>query len=110
MRVEEPLRKFYSSMMFKIMGRELKQAKTATSGKGIDRLLAKAEDLKQEAGAARTLVVEGDGSFNSQRGPTLHQKFISDLKTMAQAQNVLVTCADEFRTSMTCCPCGTVGQ
>jgi transposase len=28
----------------------------------------------------------------------------------AQAQNVLITCADEFRTSMTCCQCGAVGQ
>ena len=81
MQVEEPLRKFYSSMMFKIKGHELKQAKTATSSKGIDRLLAKAEDLKQEAGAARTLVVVGDGSFTAHKGPTLHQKFISDLKT-----------------------------
>ncbi|KAF9349653.1 hypothetical protein BGX34_001675 [Mortierella sp. NVP85] len=109
MHVEEPLREFYSSMMFKIKGRELKQAKTATHRKGIDRLLAQAEDLKQEAGAARTLVIVGDGSFTSRNG-TLHQKFISDLKKRAQAQNVLVTCADEFRTSMTCCQCGTVGQ
>jgi len=93
MQVEEPPRKFYSSMMFKIKGRELKQAKTSTSSKSIDRLLAKAEDLKQEAGTARTLVVVGDGSFNSQKGPTLHQKFISDLKT-----------------SVTCCQCGAVGQ
>jgi 5'-3' exonuclease len=80
MQVEELLREFYSSMMFKIKTRELKQAKTATSNKSIDKLLWATDILREEAGATRALVVVGDGSFTSHNGPTTHQKFISNLK------------------------------
>jgi hypothetical protein len=80
MRVDEPLREFYSSMLFKVKTWELQQAKTATSNKSIDRLLSTAESLGEEADAHRILVVVGDGAFTSHKGPTLHQHFITELK------------------------------
>ncbi|KAG0196555.1 hypothetical protein BGX31_005291 [Mortierella sp. GBA43] len=110
MRVDEPLREFYSSMLFKVKTWELQQAKTATSNKSIDRLLSTAESLREEADAHRILIVVGDGAFTSHKGPTLHQHFITELKKKANGRNILVTCTDEFRTSISCCQCGSLGS
>ncbi|KAF9943979.1 hypothetical protein BGZ65_012886, partial [Modicella reniformis] len=79
--VQEPLRQFYSSPMFKVKSFHLQQAKTAITNKGIDRMIAATGCKgKPEDGSARPLFVVGDGEFGPRRGVALHQQFISILK------------------------------
>ncbi|KAF9952395.1 hypothetical protein BGZ72_006322 [Mortierella alpina] len=58
--VQGPLRQFYGTQMFKIKSFHRKQALTATSNKGMDRLISAAT-----ATAERPLFVMGDGEFGA---------------------------------------------
>ncbi|KAF9943531.1 hypothetical protein BGZ65_000850, partial [Modicella reniformis] len=66
--VQEPLRHFYRSPMFKIKSYR-KQALSAVVNKGIDRVVSAAGCKgKSEEDSARPLFVVGDGQFGSRRG------------------------------------------
>ncbi|KAF9343722.1 hypothetical protein BGX26_005305, partial [Mortierella sp. AD094] len=59
-------------------------------------------------GSQRYMTKHGD--FTAKGGPTLHQKSITTLNTKAEARNKRIAYVNEFRTSITCCQCGTIGQ
>ncbi|KAG0324181.1 hypothetical protein BGZ99_002144, partial [Dissophora globulifera] len=108
--VQPGLRKFYSSRTFEMKRMHLKQARTATLDKGVTRLCHAAGLIKKVDNISpKPLFVVGDGHFGSRNTPVLHQRFISFLKSKVQALNGEIRCADEFRTSMVCCQCQTVG-
>ncbi|KAI8349255.1 hypothetical protein B0O80DRAFT_460047, partial [Mortierella sp. GBAus27b] len=76
--------------MFKIKNYHMKQALKAIATKGIDRLITATKLRGAEVGAENPLFVIGDGEFVEALGPH-------------------VVCADEFRTSVTCCSCKSAG-
>ena len=86
--IQNHLREFYGSYIFKMKSRYLKQAKMAVLNKGVSKLLNTAGCKEKwtgiEDGFIRVLVAVGDGEFGSFRGrPMFHQQFISFLKKKA---------------------------
>lgn len=80
-RVQEDLRSFYGSFLFKMKTRHLKQAKQAVLNKGVNNLFnATGCSEKWDMSQDRVLFAVGDGNFGSSKGPVLHQQFISFLK------------------------------
>ncbi|KAF9555836.1 hypothetical protein EC968_008602 [Mortierella alpina] len=100
--VQEQLRSFYTSPMFKIKSYHRKTALKATRNKAVDRIIS-ASGLTEkwdESKGLRPVFVVGDGQFGSGKGPILHQQF-------AQALNMLIVYVDEFQSgrSLKCTGC-----
>ncbi|KAF9950568.1 hypothetical protein BGZ72_007793 [Mortierella alpina] len=72
--VQGPLRLFYGTQMFKIKSCHRKQALTATSNKGMDRLISAAT-----ATAERPLFVIGDGEFGARNKNVLYKNFVDKM-------------------------------
>ncbi|KAG0195956.1 hypothetical protein BGX28_000329 [Mortierella sp. GBA30] len=80
--VQEPLRSFYTSSLFKIKSRLRKTARKATLNKSVDRVIS-ASGLSEKwvpGKGPRPVFVVGDGQFGASKGPVLHQQFITLLK------------------------------
>ncbi|KAG9325349.1 hypothetical protein KVV02_004124, partial [Mortierella alpina] len=80
--VQEHLRNFYASRMFKIKGYHRKTAIKATLNRAVDRIIGASgltEKWDPDKGP-RPIFVVGDGNFGSSKGPALHQQFVSHLK------------------------------
>ncbi|KAI8354225.1 hypothetical protein B0O80DRAFT_507963 [Mortierella sp. GBAus27b] len=81
LQVQESLRQFYRTQMFKIKTFHRKQALGSVINKGIDRVVAAAGcNGKPGADSPRPLFVVGDGDFGVRKGELLYQQFISTLK------------------------------
>ncbi|KAG0195186.1 hypothetical protein BGX31_006627, partial [Mortierella sp. GBA43] len=81
LQVQESLRQFYRTQMFKIKTFHRKQALGSVINKGIDRVVAAAGcNGKPGADSPRPLFVVGDGNFGVRKGELLYQQFISTLK------------------------------
>ncbi|KAF9939674.1 hypothetical protein BGZ65_009814 [Modicella reniformis] len=110
LQVQDRLRRFYRTKIFKIKSYQRKQALSAVTNKGIDRVIAATGCKgKPKEDSVRALFVVGDGQFGTNRGETLHQQFISLLKKKVTALGLRIMCVDEWRTSLTCCQCKVEG-
>ncbi|KAF9563531.1 hypothetical protein EC968_004831, partial [Mortierella alpina] len=80
--VQEYLRSFYTSPMYKIKNYHRKTAIKATLNKAVDRMTS-ASGLTEKGDpdrGPRPIFVVGDGNFGSSKGPLLHQQFVTHLK------------------------------
>ena len=82
MLVQEQLRVFYTSSMFKIKSYHRKTALKATQNKAVDRIISASGSTEKwdESKGPRPVFVVGDGQFGSSKGPVLHQQFVTHLK------------------------------